>query len=61
MKILKIQTKTPKDLKRKHSLMQTIKLPKNLKNLGDRLPRSQYNTIAITEAGRQLTAKYNVT
>ena len=35
-------------------------MPKNLKNLGDRLPRSQYMKETY-ETGRKLTVQYNVT
>jgi hypothetical protein len=37
------------------SLLKTIHMPKNLKNLGDRLPRSNYTTGSY-ETGRKLTA-----
>lgn len=32
---------------RRPSLLQTIKLPKNLKNLEHRLPKSQYDKVSI--------------
>ena len=35
-------------------LLKTIQMPKNLKNLGDRLPRAQYQKETY-ETGRKLT------
>ena len=42
--------------------MLTIKLPKNLKNLKDKLPRSQYdNSNNTPDPTRLLTVQYNIT
>ena len=57
LKLTRPNSPSPPDHKT-DKLLQTIRLPKNLKNLGDRLPRPQYDQ-KDGDPGRKLTAQYN--
>ena len=56
LKMIKIDKEAIRE-ERRPSLLQTIKLPKNLKNLDKRLPKSQYETVSVAVASESPNVK----